>query len=70
MIRESLKNARKNSFRSAEKVLMLPVALTKEKTSQFELGPFQRFQGWPAISTLLRICEPTGWMLCVEWSGD
>lgn len=40
---------RKNAFKSALKLVMSPLAETKEKTSQLALGPFHRFHECPAI---------------------
>lgn len=53
----------KKSFRSTLKSVRSPVEDTNESTSQFALGPFHRFQVWPAISVAFVIWEPTGCIL-------
>lgn len=53
----------KNSLRSTLKSLISPPALTKDKTCQFWLGPFHRFQVCPAIDMPDVTWDPTGWIL-------
>jgi hypothetical protein len=41
---------------------MFPFADTKEKTFQFEFGPDQSVQVWPAREMPDWMAEPTGWI--------